>query len=194
MRLAAGPSVKSSLTHTWELDTRDDRIMGRTGAYTKFAHELAGGPALRGDAAFYRAEGEYQLGRAVPYTTGMVRTHVLVREQDADARSQTWSLGARAGALVPLFGTPTLFPDRFQLGGPTNVRLFRAHSMGPRDGGQSALARSRTRLTARSGLAGGRHVLGRGAERDVRRPAQAALADQGARLRQCRPARRARPQ
>jgi outer membrane protein insertion porin family len=38
--------------------------------------------------------------------------------------------------MFPLLGKPTLFPDRFQLGGPTNVRLFRANSMGPRDGGE----------------------------------------------------------
>jgi outer membrane protein insertion porin family len=72
MRLAAGPSTKSSLTHSWVLDTQDDKIQGTRGALTRLSHELAGGP-LGGDAAFYKAEGEYQLCRRVPHVPGMVR-------------------------------------------------------------------------------------------------------------------------
>lgn len=33
------------------------------------------------------------------------------------------------------FGEGTLFSDRFQLGGPTSVRSFKANGMGPRDRG-----------------------------------------------------------
>lgn len=29
---------------------------------------------------------------------------------------------------------PTLFPDRFQLGGPLSVRSFQSNGLGPRDG------------------------------------------------------------
>lgn len=46
---------------------------------------------------------------------------------------QTLSFSARAGLLWP-FGGPSLFPDRFHLGGPVSVRMFRANGMGPRDG------------------------------------------------------------
>jgi hypothetical protein len=56
---------------------------------------------------------------------------------------QLLSLGTGAGVLHPLGNsdkdsvtTPTL-SDRFQLGGPTNLRMFRANSLGPRDGGAS---------------------------------------------------------
>jgi outer membrane protein assembly factor BamA len=69
MRLAAGPSLKSSLAHTWTLDTQDNKIAGTSGAVTKLSQELAG---LGGDAAFYKAEGEYTISRRVPGTTGMV--------------------------------------------------------------------------------------------------------------------------
>jgi outer membrane protein insertion porin family len=31
---------------------------------------------------------------------------------------------------------PSSFPDRFQLGGPTSVRSFRANGLGPKDGGE----------------------------------------------------------
>jgi len=49
------------------------------------------------------------------------------------------SLGTRAGVLHPLGSggdgstAPTL-SDRFQLGGPTSVRMFRANCLGQRDG------------------------------------------------------------
>ena len=52
---------------------------------------------------------------------------------------QLFSLGARAGVLHPLTngddGTAPTLSDRFQLGGPMNLRMFRANSLGPRDGG-----------------------------------------------------------
>ncbi|KAK0189768.1 hypothetical protein F5146DRAFT_638985 [Armillaria mellea] len=32
---------------------------------------------------------------------------------------------------------PTLFPDRFQLGGPLSVRSFQSNGLGPRDGSDS---------------------------------------------------------
>lgn len=45
------------------------------------------------------------------------------------------SFSTRAGVLWSLL-RPTYFSDRFQLGGSTNVRMFRNNSMGPRDGGE----------------------------------------------------------
>ena len=65
-------------------------------------------------------------------TLNIVRTHTHLS-------SQLLSLGARTGILHSLSNgddgtTPTL-SDRFQLGGPTNLRMFRANSLGPRDDG-----------------------------------------------------------
>jgi outer membrane protein insertion porin family len=48
---------------------------------------------------------------------------------------QTLSLGLRSGILYPLGGSPSLFPDRMHLGGPTSVRMFRPNAMGPKDSG-----------------------------------------------------------
>ncbi|KAJ3485635.1 hypothetical protein NLI96_g4835 [Meripilus lineatus] len=111
MREAAGQSVKSSLFHTWTRDTRDDRLIGTRGSYLKLSQELAG---LGGDASFYKTEAHGQLSRRfLPHTT--------------------ISLAAKTGLLYP-FGGPSLFSDRFQLGGPVSVRMFRANGMGPRDG------------------------------------------------------------
>ncbi|KAI1789658.1 surface antigen-domain-containing protein [Ganoderma leucocontextum] len=62
MREAAGQSVKSSVYHSWTRDTRDDKILGTRGSYTKFFHELAG---AGGDASFYKGEAHGQLARSI---------------------------------------------------------------------------------------------------------------------------------
>ncbi|KAI9444207.1 surface antigen-domain-containing protein [Lactarius indigo] len=116
VREAAGTSTKSSLFHAWTRDSRDHAIFGTRGVRAQFRHELAG---LGGDTAFYKAEGGLQASR-------VLLPGVLL------------SLGARAGVLHPLGGdgsasAPTL-SDRFQLGGPTNLRMFRANGLGPHDG------------------------------------------------------------
>jgi hypothetical protein len=68
MRLAAGQTVKSSLSYCWTRDTRDDKITATRGIYAKFYHELAG---LGGDAAFSKTEAEGQLSRRL--LPGLVR-------------------------------------------------------------------------------------------------------------------------
>lgn len=62
MREAAGTSVKSSLSHTFKYDTRDDKLAATRGVYAKTYQELAG-LALGGDARFYKAEAEGQVSR-----------------------------------------------------------------------------------------------------------------------------------
>jgi len=64
MRESAGVSLKSSLSHTFLLDTRDDKMAATRGAYGKIYQEIAG-LALGGDASFYKAEAEGQVSRAL---------------------------------------------------------------------------------------------------------------------------------
>jgi len=117
MRESAGASLKSSLSHTLLVDTRDDKMAATRGAYVKIYQELAG-LALGGDVSFYKAEAEGQMSRGI-------------------GRGLSISLAARSGLLWGLGPGKTSFSDRFQLGGPTSVRNFRANSMGPRDGADS---------------------------------------------------------
>ena len=70
MRESAGVSLKSSLSYTLLLDTRDDKMAATRGAYGKIYQEMAG-LALGGDASFYKAEAEGQVSRAVG--RGLVR-------------------------------------------------------------------------------------------------------------------------
>ncbi|KAF9816961.1 hypothetical protein IEO21_03726 [Rhodonia placenta] len=114
MREAAGQSIKSAVSHSWVRDTRDDRLLGTRGSYVKLFQELAG---LGGDASFYKGEAHTQLSRAL-------------------APGITVSFAARSGLLWNL-ARPAPFSDRFQLGGPLSVRMFRANGLGSRDGPDS---------------------------------------------------------
>jgi outer membrane protein insertion porin family len=68
MRESAGQTIKSSLSYSYIVDTRDDRITATRGGYAKFLHEFAG---LGGDASFYKTELEGQISR--PIIDGVVR-------------------------------------------------------------------------------------------------------------------------
>jgi outer membrane protein insertion porin family len=72
MRESAGQTIKSSLSHSYIIDTRDDRITATRGEYAKFHHEFAG---LGGDASFYKTELEGQVSR--PITDGLVRFKIF---------------------------------------------------------------------------------------------------------------------
>ncbi|KXN80814.1 SAM50-like protein SPAC17C9.06 [Leucoagaricus sp. SymC.cos] len=130
IREAAGFSSKSSLSHTYVLDTRHDKVLNTRpdrlsalasapGTYLKIFQELAGVRGLGGDAKFYKGEVEAKAGFGI--TEGV-----------------TLSLAARSGLLWGLSGSKgTLFSDRFQLGGSTSVRGFMMNGMGPHDGNDS---------------------------------------------------------
>ena len=124
----AGDSVKSSLTHTWMKDRRDNPQLPTKGYFNKSTVELAGWGPLQGDVAFGKAEVEAQGAIPVP----------MPGIQDESGVSLT--TGFRAGLLYPLplgaesESKPSRINDRFQLGGPTDVRGFRLSGLGPRDG------------------------------------------------------------
>lgn len=122
VRAEAGDSFKSSLTHTWINDKRDNPMLPQSGYLMKTISELAGYGPLKGDAAFFKSEAESQV--ALPFgDTGI-----------------TLTAGLRGGFLYPLTLSGSQTPhqsrinDRFQLGGPTSVRGFRHSGLGPHDG------------------------------------------------------------
>jgi outer membrane protein insertion porin family len=122
VRADAGDSFKSSLTHTWINEKRDYPLLPSRGYIMKTVSELAGFGPLKGDVAFFKSEAESQV--ALPFgDTGI-----------------TLTAGLRGGLIYPLAlggkGNPqqTRINDRFQLGGPTDVRGFRLGGLGPHDG------------------------------------------------------------
>ncbi|KAL8671602.1 MAG: hypothetical protein Q9168_003908 [Polycauliona sp. 1 TL-2023] len=124
----AGDSVKSSLTYSLTNDQRDYPLLPQSGYLTKSSFELAGWGPLQGDVAFAKSELEAQGAVSLPLPGVKGRSGISL------------TTGFRAGVLHPLplgFSSnaePSRINDRFQLGGPTDVRGFRLGGLGPRDG------------------------------------------------------------
>ncbi|KAG9772989.1 hypothetical protein KCU88_g5976, partial [Aureobasidium melanogenum] len=124
----AGDSFKSSISHTWSTDRRDNPLLPTRGYYARTTSELAGWGPLKGDVAFVKSEVETQ--SAIPIPVPGVKGDSGV----------SLTTGFRAGLLYPLaLGSnpnPELsrINDRFQLGGPNDVRGFRLSGLGPHDG------------------------------------------------------------
>ena len=128
IRNDAGDSVKSSISHTWSLDQRDHPLLPSRGYLSKSTLELAGWGPLQGDVAFGKAELEAQGAIPIPIPGIQGESGVAL------------TTAIRTGVLYPLplgadnEAKPSRVNDRFQLGGPTDVRGFRLSGLGPRDG------------------------------------------------------------
>lgn len=124
----AGDSVKSSITYSVTDDQRDYPLLPQSGYFTRSTLELAGWGPLQGDVAFGKAEVEGQGAVPVPIPGIKGNSGVAL------------TTGLRAGLMYPLplgFDSKpqaSRINDRFQLGGPTDVRGFRLGGLGPRDG------------------------------------------------------------
>ncbi|EME41586.1 hypothetical protein DOTSEDRAFT_73869 [Dothistroma septosporum NZE10] len=132
VRADAGDSFKSSLTYTWSYDSRDIPMLPSRGYLLKTVGELAGFGPLKGDVAFAKYEIESQAALPVP---------IPGIKGDSGI---SFTAGLRYGVMapIPLAGqsapAPSRLNDRFQLGGPTDVRGFRISGLGPRDGQDAA--------------------------------------------------------
>ncbi|KAL4877267.1 surface antigen-domain-containing protein [Aspergillus karnatakaensis] len=128
VRADAGDSVKSSFFHSWTADLRDHPFLPSRGYYAKAFNELAGWGPLKGDVAFWKSEVETQ--SAIPIPIPGIKGDSGI----------SFTTGLRAGLIYPLGldsdSRPRLsrLNDRFQLGGPTDVRGFRLSGLGPHDG------------------------------------------------------------
>jgi outer membrane protein insertion porin family len=129
VRADAGDSLKSSITHTFTRDRRDNPLLPQRGYLLRSITELAGWGPLQGDVCFAKTELEASGALPVP----------IANNKDSGV-----SLGAglRVGVLYPLptgyaltgKAMPSRINDRFQLGGPTDVRGFKIGGLGPHDG------------------------------------------------------------
>ncbi|XP_030631038.1 sorting and assembly machinery component 50 homolog B [Chanos chanos] len=114
VREESGHTLKSALSHTMVIDTRNSAILPKKGALLRINQELAG--YTGGDASFLKEDFELQLNK--PFILGSVLSASL------------WG-----GMLFPIGGQPTSIADRFYLGGPTSVRGFGMYSIGPQSEG-----------------------------------------------------------
>ena len=136
IRADAGDSFKSSLNYLWINDKRDFPLLPERGYLFKSIAELAGFGPLKGDVSFGKMEFESQAAFpiAMPARIGY--------------NGISFTAGFRAGLLYPLstsiesgngsgankMPSHSRVNDRFQLGGPTDIRGFRLSGLGPRDG------------------------------------------------------------
>lgn len=118
----AGDSVKSSISHTYALSRLNHPFLPTSGYAMKSVSEIAGS-VLGGDVSFWKSEMEASTARGIP-----------LFGKSADESGWSVSAGFRAGMLYPLSGSASRINDRFQLGGPTDVRGFKMGGLGPRDG------------------------------------------------------------
>jgi outer membrane protein insertion porin family len=132
VRMDAGDSFKSSMVHTWINDQRDNPLLPSRGYFLKTMTEVAGFGPLKGDVGFGKIELESQAAVPIP---------VPGIEGDSGI---AFNAGLRAGMLYPLTAGGGDIPiqsrlnDRFQLGGPTDIRGFKISGLGPHDGQDAA--------------------------------------------------------
>lgn len=142
MARGGGHSVKSSLVHTFVSDTRDAVTPSQGGSEGRLVKSITEMAGLGGDAQFVKWEGQWGINRSLETKLGS---------------GWAWAAGARAGVMRPLalpsFGSAEMSPsmaaadvklpfaDRFQLGGPTCVRMFKMNSLGPKDGSKYSARR-----------------------------------------------------
>ena len=132
----AGDSFKSSISHTWIRDHRDNPILPTRGFLTKTISEIAGWGPLQGDVAFAKLEAQTQAALPIPLPSWLARKASTSTDSGISV-----SAGFRGGLLYPLpLGLSSQnqpcssrINDRFNLGGPADVRGFRLGGLGPHD-------------------------------------------------------------
>lgn len=135
VRADAGDSLKSSITHTFTRDRRDNPLLPQSGYLLRTVSELAGWGPLDGDVTF--AKTEVEASGALPVA--------LPGAKEAGGSRVSVGGGLRLGVLYPLpagysltgAAQPSRINDRFQLGGPTDIRGFKLGGLGPHDGADS---------------------------------------------------------
>ena len=152
VRRDAGDSLKSSLSHTFTRDRRDNALLPQSGYLVRTVSELAGWGPLGGDVAFAKAEAEVSGAMPLSFSSSSSFSSPAAPLSTSSATPSiptagdsgiTLGAGFRAGVLYPLpFGynllggqaAPSRINDRFLLGGPTDVRGFTQGGLGPHDG------------------------------------------------------------
>lgn len=129
IRNQAGHSLKSSISHTFVRDRRDDMLLPTKGYYLRFTQELAGVGKL-GDTKYLKHEVEASIARQ--HGGGEI-----LRDENGLAKAIApgivLSLNVRGGLLATLNDKEANISDKFMLGGPLSIRGFRTCGVGPRD-------------------------------------------------------------
>ncbi|KAI8583168.1 hypothetical protein K450DRAFT_224520 [Umbelopsis ramanniana AG] len=129
IRNQAGHSLKSSISHSFVRDRRDDMLLPTKGYYLRFTQELAGVGKI-GDTKYLKHEVEASIARQ--HGGGEI-----LRDENGLAKAIApgivLSLNVRGGLLATLNDKEANISDKFMLGGPLSIRGFRTCGVGPRD-------------------------------------------------------------
>ncbi len=111
VRQDAGHTLKSSISHSFKIDSRDDSVFPSKGAYFEAEQEFAG---LGGNVSFIK--------------------HLVQLELVKSYKNLDFGASFRAGCLFPLNAEKKSFiNDRLNFGGPTSIRGFQEAGIGPKD-------------------------------------------------------------
>ncbi|KAK4526811.1 hypothetical protein GAYE_SCF28MG4728 [Galdieria yellowstonensis] len=110
IREEAGLSFKSSIKHSYEIDSRDNVQAPIQGNLFSVHSELAG---LGGNVRYLRQQLETQL-------------HIPIADTEA-----SWGIACRLGYLYTPKSYSSTVLDRFYLGGPNSFRGFQTRGVGP---------------------------------------------------------------
>ncbi|QPG76797.1 hypothetical protein FOA43_004191 [Brettanomyces nanus] len=110
----AGHSLKSSLCYTLKYDSRDSLVLSRHGNALKISSELSILPGSR-------------------FLKNCLESSSSLPLTDTSCLNINWKLGL----ITRLYGDPVNPMDKFQLGGPNDMRGFMLSGMGPKQMGMS---------------------------------------------------------
>ncbi|KAI8969029.1 surface antigen-domain-containing protein [Mycotypha africana] len=132
IRKEVGDSLKSSISHTFIRERRDDMLLPANGHYIRLAQEISGLFGI-GNAHFFKTELESQ------FCKQLGGGQLLMDKTESNVLGThpgfVLSTTFRAGWLGDLSDNPkaSTVSDRFLLGGPLSIRGFRNAGVGPRD-------------------------------------------------------------
>lgn len=133
VRADAGDTVKSAIRHSFVRERRDNPHLPQSGYLLKTVLELAGVGPLAGDVGF--SKGELEMGGALPVPLPGIQGRTGISIGGGLKLGMLWPLPTGLGLAGGAF--PSRINDRFQLGGPTDVRGFKLGGLGPHDGQDS---------------------------------------------------------
>lgn len=133
VRAEAGDTIKSAIKYTFHREQRDNPQLPQSGYMLRSVLETAGIGPLAGDVAF--SKGEVEVGGAVPVPLPGIQERTGISIGGGFRMGMLWPmpLGFNLGGKA----LPSRLNDRFQLGGPTDVRGFKLGGLGPHDGTDS---------------------------------------------------------
>ena len=126
----AGDSIKTAIKSTYSRERRDNPQLPQSGYMARSSWEIAGVGPLGGSVGF--SKGDIEVGGALPVSVPGVQGPTGISIGGGFRMGLLWPLAL--GWDVGGKAQPSRINDRFQLGGPTDVRGFKLGGLGPHDG------------------------------------------------------------